>query len=70
MDETKQAILNIVDQAGGSVPYRQVYESLPENQRANLPKAMKMLKAEGVAMNQNRVGSGGTLSFDVFRIQR
>lgn len=68
MDQLKAKILAMVDQAGGRVPYRTVYDALDGNEKAMLPRAMKSLKADGTAMNQNRRDGNGNLVFEIFRL--
>lgn len=68
MDQLKEKILNMVTQAGGRIPYRTVYESLDSNEQALLPRAMKSLKADGRAMNQNRRDGTGKLVFEIFTL--
>ena len=71
MDEIEQvetAILDVVDNNGGRVEYRQVYDAITDSrQRQLLPKALQSLKAKGIAQKQNRLVEGKPV-FEVFRI--
>lgn len=48
MDELRAAVLEAVRGAGGSMAYRDLYESMPEQERRSLYSVLRVLKAEGV----------------------
>lgn len=68
MDQLKEKVLNMVNGAGGRIPYRTVYEALDSNEKQQLPAVMKSLKRDGIAMNQNRRDGNGKLVFEIFTL--
>jgi len=68
MEDVKNKILAILDANGGRAPYQTVIDGLTPMEQPIYPSAIRVLKAEGIAMQQNRVLPQGGVAFEVFRI--
>ena len=54
MDETKVAIVQVLDQNEGVCTWQQILDAVGYQNRRHIPAAMTELESEGIAKRQNR----------------
>lgn len=67
MEEVKALILQTLDANGGRTDWDTIKSALDYRQAQMMPNALRELKAEGLAMKQNRIVDGQPV-FEVFRL--